>query len=191
MRRLSASVLFVFVTAAGFGVAACSSSEPDSYPPGLPWLGGQVETGEAELPNRRDGGTDGGGSTLELDFIPDTSTAGIRSFVTSQYYAHWRSTGTRAVDSDHGDTRGIVFVNPALYEALDDPPPYPDGSTAILRLVETQSQDVVGYNVLVKNNGQWRFYKDIEPAVHGIDPAPCASCHHAGTDYIRTPRSAF
>ncbi len=143
--------------------------------------GAEVPTGPGTLP---DGGTPG-----QVDFITNTTSSGIRSFVVSNRYEHWRKTSTRTIASDHGDTRGIVFINPTLYEGLDGPAPYPDRSAAILRVLD--GEEVLGYNVLVKEGGRWLFYKDISPTLFGYDPPDCSSCHNAGSDYRRTPRSAF
>jgi hypothetical protein len=87
-----------------------------------------------------------------------------------------------------------VFVNPAAYRSFLATGTWPDGTTMVLeargaqnpvsinKRGHTQSAEVMGMEIHVKDHGQWSFY-DLPEKAAAADliprPASCYTCHEA------------
>jgi hypothetical protein len=91
-----------------------------------------------------------------------------------------------------------VFVNPTSYRAFVATGTWPDKTTFILEIRgaenpvsinkrgHTQSADVMGMEIHVKDHGKWSFYERASPTEAKLIPPPasCYTCHesHAAVD---------
>jgi hypothetical protein len=122
------------------------------------------------------------------------------ALVTPKNYREWAYL-TSGVDMSYTATGEAdhhmfdnVFVNPESYAAFKQTGTWPDKTTFILELRgadspisinkrgHTQSVEVMGLEIHVKDNGEWRFYEgspDQDEARFLPRPAACYTCHEA------------
>lgn len=122
------------------------------------------------------------------------------SLLTPKNYREWQylSTGidmsyTATGETDHHRFDN-VFVNPEAYAAFKHMGTWPDQTTFILEVRgadspvsinkrgHTQSAEVMGLEIHVKDKGEWRFYEGSaskDDAQFLAKPAACYSCHEA------------
>lgn len=102
-----------------------------------------------------------------------------------------------SADTDH-HMFDNVFVNPESYHAFVATGTWPDKTTFILEIRggenpvsinkrgHTQSREVMGLEIHVKDNGKWAFYEPGDPGSAKLLPATatCYSCHeqHGAVD---------
>lgn len=145
-------------------------------------------------PDSSDSGSQSGDESTSNNSIPLTNS-GILKWLKDKNYSDWHVIDRLENSAHHGPIK--KYFNKTLETSLrDGNTRHPVGSAVIREVYKSDKQTLDGYGALIKikdgtDASSWQFYEisgapDFNDApINKAGQNSCASCHQAGTDYIR------